>query len=338
MASRLLLTLAIGLAGGGAFAAAGVPLAWVLGAMVATITAALGGARLAVPPGLRAAMIVVLGILLGSSFTPDIAEHVARWWRSLLGLAGFMLTAGGLGTLLLRRVAGYDPVTAYFTAMPGGLSEMVAMGAAHGGQERIIALSHGLRIVFAVLSVPLWFRLVEGYVAPERPLMAVEAAGGWDWLLLAACALGAPLGRRLGLPAAALVGPLVLSAGLHLAGWVAVKPPDLLIAAAQVVIGSSIGAGFTGSRPRELLRIARYALLLSASSLGSAVLFAWAVAGWSGLDTRTLVLAYAPGGLAEMSLVALALSLDAAFVATHHLVRVLAVVLAAPAVFRALRR
>ena len=66
-----------------------------------------------------------------------------------------------------------------------------------------------------------------------------------------------------------------------------------------------------------------------------AVGFALLLHGATGLPIPTLVLAYAPGGLAEMSLIALALSLDAAFVATHHLVRVFLIVVLAPAFFRA---
>jgi uncharacterized membrane protein AbrB (regulator of aidB expression) len=49
------------------------------------------------------------------------------------------------------------------------------------------------------------------------------------------------------------------------------------------------------------------------------------------------VLAYAPGGFAEMSLIALALSVDSAFVASHHLIRIILVVTLAPLLFRYFR-
>ena len=51
-----------------------------------------------------------------------------------------------------------------------------------------------------------------------------------------------------------------------------------------------------------------------------------------------LVLAFVPGGIAEMSLVALALTDDPAFVATHHIVRIGLVVLLASGLFRLYRR
>ncbi|GFE67390.1 hypothetical protein KIN_44640 [Litoreibacter roseus] len=43
----------------------------------------------------------------------------------------------------------------------------------------------------------------------------------------------------------------------------------------------------------------------------------------TGYSTAQLLLAYAPGGLNEMSLVSLAIQADVAFVATHHLVRII---------------
>ena len=49
-----------------------------------------------------------------------------------------------------------------------------------------------------------------------------------------------------------------------------------------------------------------------------------------GLPIAALVLAFAPGGLAEMSLIALALGVDPAFVSSHHVVRIFLVVVLAP--------
>ncbi|WP_157934734.1 AbrB family transcriptional regulator [Microvirga ossetica] len=80
-------------------------------------------------------------------------------------------------------------------------------------------------------------------------------------------------------------------------------------------------------------------------SLGSTVIlltitivFAAGMSHVSSYDQVPLLLAYSPGGLAEMSLVALSLGIEVAFVAAHHIVRVFIVMLAAPPVFAILRR
>lgn len=50
------------------------------------------------------------------------------------------------------------------------------------------------------------------------------------------------------------------------------------------------------------------------------------------------MLALAPGGLTEMGLIALAIHADVAFVALHHVVRILVVIVLAPLLLRAFQR
>lgn len=57
-----------------------------------------------------------------------------------------------------------------------------------------------------------------------------------------------------------------------------------------------------------------------------------------GLDPKMLFLAFAPAGIAEMTLIAMALGYDPAFVAVHQLARLLLVFAAAPLVFRIANR
>ncbi|WP_372353060.1 AbrB family transcriptional regulator [Pararhizobium sp. BT-229] len=68
--------------------------------------------------------------------------------------------------------------------------------------------------------------------------------------------------------------------------------------------------------------------------LGVSLLFALLVSSITGDRFVGIVLAYSPGGLAEMSLIALSLGIEVPFVVVHHIVRVLIVVAGAAAVFR----
>jgi uncharacterized membrane protein AbrB (regulator of aidB expression) len=54
--------------------------------------------------------------------------------------------------------------------------------------------------------------------------------------------------------------------------------------------------------------------------LSATFAFAIGLAQWTGLSAIPLLLAFSPGGLVEMSLIAI--GADAAFVATHHVVRI----------------
>ena len=68
------------------------------------------------------------------------------------------------------------------------------------------------------------------------------------------------------------------------------------------------------------------------------VAFALVLAPLTGMRSTPLILAFAPGGLAEVSLIAISLGVETAFVATHHVARIAMIVIGVPIVFRAKRR
>ena len=341
MSARLpaiLLALAIGAAGGALFHWLRLPLAWMIGAMCFTTVAAAAGAPIVMSQRLRAFMVAVLGVMLGSAFTPDLLNALRQWSGSLAALVLYVAAATALTRLYYRKAAGYDPTTAYFAAAPGGLSEMVAVGAALGGDERAISLSHGARVLLIVLAIPFGFQVFAGY-QPAGGAAVATAIAPVDLLILGGCGvLGFVLAWRLRLPAAPLVGPMALSAAAHFAGLTASRPPAELIAVAQVVIGTGVGCRFAGIAVAQILRALALAVGATAILLGMTAGFAAALSGLGGVSAPAVLLAFAPGGLAEMSLIALALGVDVAYVATHHVVRIFLIVALAPLVFKLLRR
>ena len=155
-----------------------------------------------------------------------------------------------------------------------------------------------------------------------------------DTALLASCAVAGPaLGRALRIPARFLVGPMLLSAAVHVGGATAARPPAALLAAAQVVVGAAVGCRFVGVRPSSLGRVAAAAGTVAATQLGVAAAFAAAASAASGTPWPLLMLAYSPGGITEMTLTSIALGFDAAFVATHHVVRIIAITTLTPIAF-----
>ncbi len=336
-----LLALATGTAGGWLAFQFKLPLAWMIGAMSATTSAAALGAPIAMPIAFRHVMVAVLGVMLGSGFRPEMLGHLGEWALSLSALALYAAVAGGAGLVYFRRVCGYDPVTSYFAAMPGGLSEMIMVGTEMGGDMRVISLTHAARVLLVVLALPFAFQLLVGYDPAARPsvgLPLVEVAPA-DLAILSACGvIGFALARAVRLPAAAVVGPMILSAAVHLMGWTAAKPPTELVAAAQVVVGTAIGCRFAGVSARLLTRAILGAAGGTAVLLGATIAFAVVLSRATGLPAVPLSLAFAPGGLAEMSLIAIAINADAAFVATHHVARIFLIVVLAPLAFRLTRR
>ncbi len=338
---RMALALAAGALGGLGASAISMPLPWMLGAMVACTLLALVKAPIEGPMPIRPPMIMVLGVMLGSGFTPSMLERAGEWAASLALLGAYIAVVGAIAYPYFRRIGGYDRVTAYFAAMPGGLTEMMLVGASFGGDDRRIVLTHASRILLAVLAIPIFFRLTTDIDMTDRSRFGVSMweVGLADYAILVACAVvGWPLARLVRLPAALLVGPMLVSAGVHLAGLSAAQPPLEIVNLAQWIIGTVIGCRFVGVHRREILRVIKLSVGSTAMMLAVTFAFALLLHWLVGARIDTVVLAYAPGGLAEMSLVALALGTDVAFVATHHVVRIMLVVVAAPTAFRWLHR
>ncbi len=334
---RLAAALSIGGAGGALFAYLQLPLPWLLGALTATTIASMAGARMAVPDRLRQPMIAVLGLMLGTTFTPARVEAAVSWLPTLGALPVYVVVVGAAIWLYLWRFSGFDRATTFFAATPGGLSEMVALSAQLGGDQRTVSLIHGTRVLLIVLTIPLLASLYQPRVAPPAlDLLAIA----WEPLLalFGLGLIGYLIAARVRLPAATFVGPLLGSAIAHGTGVIVVQPPYLLMALAQLVIGTSVGVRFCGFGAARLAG----AMLLGAGGTLLMLLITLAFGGalhqLTGQPLALLLLAFIPGGLVEMSLIALGLGADPAFVVTHHATRIFLVVLIALPVSTWLRR
>ena len=332
----LVLALLIGTAGGFVFNWLKMPLAWMLGACTFSTVAAFAGLRIGMRVQLRQGMVIVLGVLLGAGFTPDLVQRLGQWSISLGILSVMTLVGATLSYLWFRRFTDWDKPTCYFAAMPGGLNDMTIVGGAMGGKERHIALAHALRILTVVLTIPVWYRLVNGAQTSVLTMVHGPNTNDWqDYAVLASCGVvGAAVGRLLRLPASFMMGPMLLSAVAHLSGLTDSKPPGELVAAAQVVVGTGIGCRFVGAAIDQLHKEIMVSIGAAVLLIGCAVAFAAITVALTGLNLDATVLSYAPGGFAEMSLIGLALGVEIAMVATHHLFRLFLIILTGPFFFR----
>lgn len=339
--ARATLALIIGVAFGVGGYMIGMPLPWMLGPMLGVTLAALLRFPIAGPDPLRPIVIPVIGVMLGSGITDETLGLLGQWSTTLLVLPLALIGAAAVSYTVYRRVGGYDPVTAFYSAMPGGLNEMLLMGAAAGGDERRIALAHAARVLLVIFFVALYFGVFLGVRsdAGTSNWIALTDPSLLDYLILAACAIfGVQLAKLLRLPAAPVFGPLILSGAAHATGLVTIAPPTILIIAAQLVVGTVIGSRFIGATVRDLGRDIGLAALATLLMLVIALGSAWLLTMLITMPLSQAFLAYAPGGLTEMSLLTLAIGQDVAFVSVTHIVRITIVIAIAPSVFGMLRR
>jgi membrane AbrB-like protein len=334
------IALSVGICGGALFFVLGMPLAWMLGSMVFVTVAALAGFNPFMNREFRAVMVTILGVFLGSAFSPEVIDRAGQWALALGVLAIFIVVGSAIGYVFLRRVGGLDSVTAYFASAPGGLSEMALAAEDLGGDIRQVSLIHTIRVITIIMVIPFWFRLVVGADVPSMmPPPIGPDPEVQDWLILVGCGVfGWPIAKFCRLPAASLVGPMILSAIAHLTGMTHLQPPPVPVAAAQVVLGAAVGCRFAGVSLSMIGRVAKLALCTTAMLLLLAIVFMYIFSDLIGVEPSAMILVLSPGGLAEMSLIALALGIDTAFVSTMHMFRIMLIIVLGPGLFRLVRR
>ena len=125
-------TLLIAGAGGFLFDLAHFPAGWIAGAMVFSATASLAGRPLGLPHNLARAFYIVLGMSIGAVATPKTVAGMTIWPLSIVAVT-LAMGAVTLGTVAyLKRVHGWDTMTAVFGGMPGGLSQVMVLAAEQG--------------------------------------------------------------------------------------------------------------------------------------------------------------------------------------------------------------
>lgn len=331
------LTLLLGAVGSIVFVYLHIPLPWFLGALTACLVASVLNAPIRRPKLLAIPMRAVLGVAVGSAFTPLLFARAGSMLGSLAVLVPFMALIIMISLVFYERVAGFDRPTAFFSAVPGGLTDMTAMAEDAGANQRAVILVQATRILMIVFSLPLWLQWHDGLaigtaVASRVRLLDMSLA---DMLILIAMGWGGWwTARRLGIAGAPIVGPMIVSGIVHASGLTSAKVPMEVLTFAQISVGVLLGSQFRGLTMREFTGtmvwgIANTIVLLAITG-GVVVL----VSHFTGFDPVSVLLAFAPGGQTELNLLAFILGLDVAYVAMHHLARVAIVIVGAQMILK----
>ncbi|MCA1243581.1 AbrB family transcriptional regulator [Stappia stellulata] len=326
-----LATLVVGALGGALFAWVGLPAAWLSGAMIAVALASLAKMPAHVPTPLRDGLFVVLGVTMGTGVTPDTIARIGEWpfTMALLGLT--MIAVMGATYLYQRKVAGWDRETSYFAAIPGALAVVMAMTLSYPRADvGRVALAQSVRLFILMAVLP---SLIAGSGAPVLDISAQPPAGPGLPVLAVLVALAGLIGfgtARAGVPAGWMTGPFFMSAILSATGTVDIILPGWLTHAALIGLGCVVGTRFSDFGAQALARM--FVVCLGAFFVGMTISVGMSALVWAvfGLPFGQVLLAFAPGGLEVMTLLAFLLNLDPAFVAAHQIARYVAMVLILP--------
>jgi uncharacterized protein len=316
-------TIAFASAGAAVLGLAGLPAGWLSGAIIGVSAAALSGRHVFVPPQVGRVVYIILGISLGSSVTPETVATMVTWPLSMLALTVTMVAVTTSVMAYLKFVHGWDTLSALFAAAPGALAQAMALAQDTGANVRAIAMVQTVRLFILAVALPIAFAAfgVAGLPPPRGdtgPMLQsiVELA-----VLVVASAGAGWLAYRFRIPGGLIVGAMAASGVLHGAGWVHAFLPVPIAVCSFIVMGAMIGTRLGGADVKSLARLGLVGIgaLLVGTTVGC--LFAVAVAWGLNLRLADVVMAYAPGAIEAMTIIAFALHLDPVFVGVHHLAR-----------------
>ncbi len=305
-----------------------------IGPLLAMAASNFAGARLRTIPGSRQLGQLIIGTALGMYFTPVVAHQVASYWPLLIFAALFAILVAWACGWFLASVTDTDRTTAFFASVPGGAAEMAILGERYGARVDRIALAQSLRILAVVLMVPfgLTYSGVHGTDAYSLVPVPLDLGKLAILFVLAAAAGGVLSLTRMA--NAFMFGPLLASIVLTVSEVQFSSIPTVTTNLGQMLLGCALGSRFE----RQFLgSLGRYVGAVLASIVISIVLAVSAsimLARVSGLQPASLMLAMAPGGLAEMCITAKVLQLGVPLVTAAHVTRVLVLINATAPLFR----
>ncbi|KZD06158.1 ammonia monooxygenase [Thalassospira xiamenensis] len=323
------LGLLLALAGGSLFNLLGVPIGWVLGALIASAVWSNATGIAATSPLGRRIGQVLLGSATAAILTPELLSQMAVVLPLML-LAAILANAVGLAlTSPFARIANVDRLTAILSVLPAGLAEMSGLAKELGARSDIVVISHTIRVSLIVFTLPMLAGSSSPLPLPTggsvyATVVCVVGGFGLAWLV-----------NRFGMLNPWIVVPVMVGLIFSLIGYrIAPLPPEFLVVA-QVLIGASLGTRLS------LESISRMPRILLAASLSTFTLF-FALAIMIGpilhwfydVDCLTAVLAIAPGGLGEMLAAAKAVGANVSLVLGFHLLRSLLTNTAAPLIIK----
>lgn len=321
--------------GGGLLALVDFPAAWLSGSLIAVTVLALAGFPARIPDGMRRAVFIVLGISMGAAVTPETIAGVRTWPITMLMLA--LSIPGAMGAVMLYlHWAGWDREVSLYASALGAMSAVVAAATDAGVDVRKVVFVQSVRVFFLIAALP-GFLVVTGLAAFEGAGPVAQPVGQWWEIALMAGGgiAGGLLAERIGIPGGLIVGAMLVNAILHGTGFVTAVLPNYVLIPGFILLGGFIGARFFGTDFAMLRSLLLHSIGAFLVAVVVSSLFAAAGAGLAGEGVGKTIVAFAPGGLEAMIILAFLIGLDPAFVGAHHLVRFMLIALFLPIAARA---
>jgi uncharacterized protein len=315
-------TIAIGILGGIVFNFFLLPLPWMLGAAFSVAIFALSGINVNIKRSFRAPFIGITGVWLGSYFQSSILNDLNVWLISLLFLIVYVPFAHFISYYILIKFRKINKPEAFFIGSPGGLLEMTLGAEECKADAKKVSLIHITRIFLTVMLIPNLILLFFPGSFEREPIWP-NFEGNFLHVIafFIIIPVGHYFGKKFNFPGYQLFGPLIISAILHMIGFFQLNANITFLIISQLIIVSFFGCNMNGTTWKVAGSYLIDALFVVFSLTLSFVPFIFVIKLLTSIKIEAMVLAFSPGGVNEMGLLASFINIEPAYVLTHHLLR-----------------
>ena len=316
-----------------------IPLAWMLGPMIAISIAALMGLKVAMPKLALSGILIILGLYIGNYIDQNLINQMVNWVWTTIIMFFYILISIIIVSKYLQKFSGYKEKTSIFSAAPGALGPLMILAEYEKSDLSQVATSHLIRLIIIITVFPF---IIVNFVTTEA--IEIEKFDYFNQnhfdliILLFASIILILFFEKLKIPAALLSGTLFASGVLNIFEVATYKLPDYSINYCLLILGASVGCRFAEKTVKEVVNNSFHGLVATGLLVLLGLIAAYIGTFFVDNDILTLILSFCPGGIYEVAVIAIAFELDPNFVAFHHIIRLLMILIMVPIILKIINK
>ncbi len=310
------------------------PLPFFLGPVFGVMILAFNGFEFKFPTYFWDLTRIVVGTYLGTKLNEQIISNLILWSGSfVLQIILIILSVIAL-SFYFKKFCNYDLPTSVSSSTPGGATTVFLISQDMGNIDvPKHFITHLTRIFFVLTVLPFVVRYFISY--EPNILLGTQDFNIFQILkIFFFSVIAAFIAKILKIPAPFFLGPVLSTGLIYAGGFSTYQFPDLGLNICLVIIGAYIGLRFQNYRIGDFIKNLKYTFFSILILFFITLSFCYFSHVLFGHDFIALFLSYTPGGIYEMTGIAIAFDYKVDFVVTHHIVRLFTIILLTPVMMK----
>jgi len=316
-----------------------IPLAWMIGPMIATSLIALKGFQVLMPKLALSSILIILGLHIGNYIDQNLLTQMVNWIWTTVIMFFYIIISILIVSKYLQKFSGYKEKTSIFSAAPGALGPLMILAEYEKSDLSQVATAHLIRLIIIITVFPFIIINLSPTTSLELEIFDYMSQNHWDLVLLIIASLVFIFFfDKFKVPAVLLSGTLVASGVLQIFDIASYKLPDASINFCLLILWASVGCRFANKTFKEVANNSFHGLVATILLVILGLFAAYVATFFVETNFLSLILSFCPGGIYEVAVIAIAFDLEPDFVAFHHIIRLLFILFVVPVILRLLEK